>query len=969
MFKSVLHFLMWSILLISAFFGYSQKVVPNEFIIKWKDAKAAEKFYQNKAKNRSVPAFYKTSLLSVPLCLEHIVFSDANHEVELEELKNHPDVMYVQANHFIEERNIPDDPLIPQQWQYINNGNGGALNADLDMDLAWDITTGGITSAGDTIVICVIDEGINLNHPDLIGNLWINHAEIPSNGIDDDNNGYIDDYRGWNVTAGSDDLSEAGSHGTPVCGITGARGNNGIGVSGINWNVKIMFVKYGQGTEANAIASYVYAYNQRKLYNQSNGAQGAFVVVTNASWGLNDIFGSEAPLWCEMFDLLGEEGILNCGATTNRDVDVDSNGDLPTTCESPYLISVTNMTRSDQKLTGAGYGRKSIDLGAYGHQTYTVSTSQYAAFGGTSGATPHVAGTIALMYSAPCDVLIQEAKSNPANAARIARDMLLFGVVQNPTLTNITTTGGRLNSHRALLNVQSLCGSCAPPAGIYIQTTGADAKVFWADIIQNGIIGLRYRKFKDTEWIYKQNIQNGYIISGLDYCDEYELQLSSSCGLFPDSYSYSIFFTSGGCCPDPDNFVQEYDNGNLTLSWDFPEITSFSHEISLMDIEGNVYEFTQDSNLLVFENIPECTWFSFSIASFCKQYQTNSTVVEGVVVYAPCGLCTSLDYCAFSPKSTRDEWIQKVEFGELSNESGINSNGYGNYLGAKVTRFQPDSTYNLFILPGYSSSPFTEQYLLYIDFDQDGIFANSEKVFTDRTSSTEGVFGNVVIPSDAAEGITRMRVILAFKSHDSPCDDSGFEFGEIEDYCIHITRENVECVLDDNILIDSMNENTVRIQFTLLNDVDNYYVLYKKKDDVTFDTLVVNESPFFISDLDSCQQYIIKMAPQCTSGTLSFTSENLFVSPCRTSTNNVPDKEEIQIFPNPFTTDLKILTNTFVQIKSIHIYNVFGQPVTVHDYEYLEGRGRIYFDHVPPGCYLLQVVSNMGTFNKKIVKM
>ena len=83
----------------------------------------------------------------------------------------------------------------------------------------------------------------------------------------------------------------------------------------------------------------------------------------------------------------------------------------------------------------------------------------------------------------------------------------------------------------------------------------------------------------------------------------------------------------------------------------------------------------------------------------------------------------------------------------------------------------------------------------------------------------------------------------------------------------------------------------------------------------------------------------------------------------------MPDKEEIQIFPNPFTTDLKILTNTFVQIKSIHIYNVFGQPVTVHDYEYLEGRGRIYFDHVPPGCYLLQVVSNMGTFNKKIVKM
>jgi serine protease len=969
MFFRSIHFILCAFFFLSAFYGASQKVVPNEYIIKWKNSRAAEKFYQGVVKRRSAPSFYTSSLMPDPLCLDHIVFSGPDHHAELEELKKHPDVLYVGANHFLEERSVPDDPLFPQQWQYINNGIGGLENADLDMDLAWDITTGGLTTQGDTIVICVIDEGVNLNHPDLVENLWINHAEIPLNGIDDDNNGYIDDFRGWNVESGTDDLSQGGSHGTPVCGITGARGNNGLGVSGVNWNVKIMFVKYGSGTEANAIASYAYAYNQRKRYNQSNGTQGAFVVVTNASWGLNDVFASEAPLWCEMFDLLGEEGILHCGATTNRDVDVDKVGDMPTTCESPYLVSVTNMTRSDQKLNGAGYGRKSIDLGAYGHQTYTLSTSQYAAFGGTSGATPHVAGSIALMYSTPCNVLIEQAKSDPANAARIVRDMLLFGVVQNSSLSSITTTGGRLNSHRALLNIQSLCTSCSPPAGLYIETEGSDALVFWADVIQNGVVGLRYRKLNDTEWIYKQNIHNGDIISGLEFCQEYELQLSSSCGLLPDEFSYSLFFTSGGCCPKPDNFVQEYNNGNLIFSWDFPEITSFSHEISLIDIDGNILEFTQDSNLLILENLPECSWYSFSVASFCKQYQTNSDIVEGIIINSACGSCTALDYCEFSSKNTRDEWIQKVEFGELTNESGVNPQGYGNYLGAKLTSFQPDSAYDLFILPGFSSSPFTEQYLVYIDFNNDGIFSQDELVFDARTSSTEGVRSNVIIPSDATEGITRMRVILAFQSHNSPCDDNDFEYGEIEDYCIKISRGKEECVLDNNILIDSLNDNTIRVEFTPLENVEKYYVFYKKIDGTEYDTLIVSGSPCFVSGLDSCQQYILRIAAECESGMLSFTSENSFLSPCRTSVKNVFAKETIRIFPNPFTNEIRIVSSPFLQIKSIHLTDIFGQPLSENDFHFSENNNHIYFWNVPAGCYILQLVSNRGTFNNKIIKI
>ena len=198
----------------------------------------------------------------------------------------HDAVMMCQLNHIIDQRvTVPNDPQYNQQWQYDNDGsNGGTVNADIDAPEAWDITTGGLTATGDTIVVCVIDDGIDVNHSDFGDNLWVNYAEIPNNNIDDDNNGFVDDYLGWNADDNNDDIGNSnGSHGTPVAGIVGAKGNNGIGVAGVNWDVKLMIVP-GGGNEAQALAAYDYPYTMRKIYNQTNGAQGAFVVSTNASW-------------------------------------------------------------------------------------------------------------------------------------------------------------------------------------------------------------------------------------------------------------------------------------------------------------------------------------------------------------------------------------------------------------------------------------------------------------------------------------------------------------------------------------------------------------------------------------------------------------------------------------------------------------------------------------------------------------
>ena len=372
------------------------------------------------------------------------------------------EIQYVQFNHLITERSTPNDPLFPEQWQYINTGITDALpNADIDAQLAWDISTGGVTLNGDTIVVAIIDGGIDLQHEDLIENRWYNYNEIPDNNIDDDVNGYVDDYLGYN---GDDynDIISGGTHGTAVNGIIGAKGNNGIGVTGVNWDVKLMNIKYrAEGRdEARIIRAYGYPLTQRMLYNETDGQRGAFVVVTNASWGIDFAQPSEFQLWCEIYNDLGEAGVLNCGSTINKDVNVDVEGDMPTGCDSEYMISVTNLNDKDEKVRSAGFGQETIDLGAYGDLIFTTTSgSNYGRFNGTSAATPHVSGAIALLYSAPCQEIADLTKSDPELAAIRIRDYILEGTKPKESLAGITKTEGVLNLFNSQVLLRNDCRS------------------------------------------------------------------------------------------------------------------------------------------------------------------------------------------------------------------------------------------------------------------------------------------------------------------------------------------------------------------------------------------------------------------------------------------------------------------------------------------------------------------------------
>ena len=389
-----------------------------------------------------------------------------NQDLLLKAVRRNHLVKIAQFNHTFQERVIPDDTQFGSMWDLNNTGaSGGLIDADIDAPEAWDITTGGLTSLGDTIVVAAIDGGFDLTHVDL--NFWKNYNEIPSNGIDDDGNGYIDDVKGWNAGTNSDAITSA-SHGTHLSGTIGARGNNATGITGVNWNVKIMAVSYGNtatdsALESNTVESYAYVRDQRRLYNQTNGAKGAFVVATNSSFGIDNGQPVNFPLWCAMYDSLGAVGILSAAATANHNWNIDVNGDIPTACTSNWMVAVTNTNSNDQKYGNAGYGATTIDLGAPGTGIYsTIPGNAYGSMTGTSMATPHVAGTIALMYSTPCAQFITNYKADPAGVALIVKDSMLGAVDQISDLSAAnyaTVSQGRLNAYKSVKAMQNYCAA------------------------------------------------------------------------------------------------------------------------------------------------------------------------------------------------------------------------------------------------------------------------------------------------------------------------------------------------------------------------------------------------------------------------------------------------------------------------------------------------------------------------------
>ncbi len=372
-----------------------------------------------------------------------------------------PRVEYAEPNYIVKTNIIPDDPKFNQLWGLHNTGqSGGIPDADIDASEAWDITH------DSTVIVGVIDTGVDYTHEDLSANIWSNPDET-LNGVDDDLNGFIDDIYGWNFVNETNDPFDDHYHGTHVSGMIGGVGNNGVGVVGVNWNVKIAALKFmnssGSGSTADAIEAISYA-NMMGF------------PITNNSWG----GGGFSQALFDAISAANDNGYLFIAAAGNSSVDTDFSPHYPSSYNLPNVISVAATDRNNNLSSFSNYGLNSVDLGAPGSDIYSTVPTGYSTLSGTSMATPHVSGSAALLWEFDPSLTHLEVKDKIMNLAEPI-----------DSLEGKTVTGSRLNIYNLFDN------DTVPPAVIdklkVIDKTHSSVTLQWTSVGDDLYTGIASR--------------------------------------------------------------------------------------------------------------------------------------------------------------------------------------------------------------------------------------------------------------------------------------------------------------------------------------------------------------------------------------------------------------------------------------------------------------------------------------------
>ena len=416
--------------------GRSSPVIAGQWIVKLKTA-------TNHPRTRSESVeFLKPLTVSGPSALWLAAAPPSYQAHHVMAAVGSDQVAYVEPNLLVFAGDTnPNDPQFGQLWGLANIGqSGGSSGADVRAPLAWDITTG-----SHDVVIASFDTGIDYRHEDLADNVWRNPREVPGNGIDDDGNGFADDIYGVDVYYGDSDPLDIDGHGTHTSGTLGAIGNNGVGIAGVTWDVQIMSIKSlsdaGVGSSAAAIQGLKYMSLMKREF-------GVNIVASNHSWFSANRSQALEDAIAESIDL----GITFVAAAGN----FASNNDLARWYPASYpldgIIAVAATDHEDELASFSNYGSRTVDLAAPGEAIYsTLPGNEYGLLNGTSMATPHVTGAVALLKS----------RFPGASPAQV-KSALLNSVDPLESLADKIVSDGRLNVAAALDEMAFLVNTSSP---------------------------------------------------------------------------------------------------------------------------------------------------------------------------------------------------------------------------------------------------------------------------------------------------------------------------------------------------------------------------------------------------------------------------------------------------------------------------------------------------------------------------
>ena len=349
---------------------------------------------------------------------------------------------------------------------------------------AWDLSTGSAT-----VVVANIDTGIRYTHEDLAANMWRNPGETPNNGIDDDGNGFVDDYYGYDFFSNDSDPMDENGHGTHTSGTIGAVGNNSVGVAGVNWNVRLMAIKiYNAGGDSTS-AILINAYNYVRMMKN----RGVNIRVTNNSYGgCNEACGFDQATK-DAIDALGNADVLQVFAAGNNGRNIELGPFYPASYTSPSILTVAASDQNDMRAGFSNFGITSVDVAAPGVSVLStiLSATNYGTLSGTSMATPHVAGSAALL-----------AAFNPNLSAASLKATLMNTVDQLPQWNGVNKTGGRINVANALQN-QTICNFTLNKSAQFAPTKGG---YFTVDV--TAPLNCDYSAKSNVNWIHLSNAES-----------------------------------------------------------------------------------------------------------------------------------------------------------------------------------------------------------------------------------------------------------------------------------------------------------------------------------------------------------------------------------------------------------------------------------------------------------------------------